>query len=244
MRIAQRIADRNRDPRGSRPVTMAFLGDSVTHGCFEIYQSGPREIEAEYRPSRAYHQLLKEMIESVFPACPVSVINAGVGGDSAKGGLKRLERDVISFQPDLAVVCFGLNDACGGKEKIGEYTQAMKGIFDLLRRADIEAVCLTPNMMGTRLLEEDTNPLIREVISSIIRRQNDGTMEMYMDALRGLCRKENVPLCDCYARWKKLSALGADVTRLLANHVNHPNEAMHGLFARALFDMIFGLVET
>ena len=66
-------------------------------------------------------------------------------------------------------------------------------------------------------------------------------MDLYMDALKALCLEENVPLCDCYAQWKKLSALGADTTRLLANHVNHPNKNMHALFARALFDMIFGL---
>ena len=241
MRIAQRIARKSKDPRGSRPVTMVFLGDSVTHGCFEIYPSGPSGIDTEYRPSRAYHHLLKRMIEGVFPSCPINVIDAGVGGDNAKGGLMRLERDVISFCPDLAVVCFGLNDVCGGKEKLAEYIDAMRQIFLLLRKADIETICLTPNMIGTRLLEEDTNPIIREVILSIIRYQNDGTMDMYMRALSELCKEEGVPLCDCYGRWKKLYSLGADVTRLLANHVNHPNEEMHGLFAQALFDMIFDL---
>ncbi len=240
MKIAQRIADKCRDPWGHRPVTLAFLGDSVTHGCFEIYRSGENAIDTEYRPSRAYHHQLKQMIEDVFPACPINIIDAGISGDSAPGGLKRLQRDVISFQPDLAVVCFGLNDACGGKEKLGTYLDAMRAIFVSLRDADVETICLSPNMMGTRLLAEE-DPFLRSVISPIVARQNDGTMDLYMDALKKLCETENVPLCDCYTQWKKLSALGADTTRLLSNHVNHPNESMHGLFARALFDMIFDL---
>lgn len=240
MRIAQRIADKCRDPRGHRPVTLAFLGDSVTHGCFEIYRSGENAIDTEYRPSLAYHHQLKQMIEEVFPACPINVIAAGVSGDNAPGGLKRLERDVLSFQPDLTVVCFGLNDASGGPEKLGTYLDAMRSIFVSLQSADIETICLTPNMIASRLLAED-DPFLQSVIAPIVARQNDGTMDLYMDALKVLCQKENVPLCDCYAQWKKLSTLGADTTRLLANHVNHPNKNMHALFARALFDMIFGL---
>ena len=241
MRTAQRIAEKSKDSHGSRPVTMVFLGDSVTHGCFEIYQSGPNEIDTEYRPSRAYHHLLKGMIEDVFPSCPVNVIDAGISGDSAQGGLARLERDVISFRPDLAVVCFGLNDVCGGPEKLGDYIDSMRRIFQALRREDIETISQSPNMIGTRLLEEETNPFLREVIASVIRFQNDGTMDLYMNALSELCREEGVPLCDCYSQWKKLHNYGADTTRLLVNHVNHPNESMHALFARALFNMIFEL---
>ena len=239
MRIAQRIADKSVRQFENRPVTIVFLGDSVTHGCFELYQSGPQSIETEYRASKAYHHLLKLMIENVFPACPVNIIDAGVGGDNARGGLQRLERDVISFRPDLAVICFGLNDVCGGPEKLVDYIGTMKSIFGKLRQEDIELICLTPNMIGTRLLEEDTSPLIRGILESIIKYQNNGTMDMYMSALKDLCLEENVPLCDCYSKWKKLYSYGADVTRLLANHVNHPNEEMHWLFAGALFETIF-----
>ena len=45
----------------------------------------------------------------------------------------------------------------------------------------------------------------------------------------------------CYEKWKKINAMGADVTHLLANKVNHPNEKMHWIFAWSLFEMILGL---
>lgn len=241
MRIAQRIAEKSVKQFENRSVTMVFLGDSVTHGCFELYQNGPESIETEYRTAKAYHHLLKQMIEIVFPACPVNIIDSGVGGDNAGGGLKRLERDVISFRPDLAVICFGLNDVCGGPEKLEEYIGNMRSIFMRLKEEDIELICMSPNMIGTRLLEEDSNPFIRGILESIIKYQNNGTMDMYMTALAELCRQENVPFCDCYSLWKKLYSCGADVTRLLANHVNHPNEQMHWLFAGELFKTIFDM---
>ena len=47
-----------------------------------------------------------------------------------------------------------------------------------------------------------------------------------------------VPVCDCYAEWKKLSET-EDMTMLLCNRINHPTKEMHELFARKLFEMIF-----
>lgn len=38
------------------------------------------------------------------------VINAGVGGNNTYDGLQRFEADVLSKKPDVAFVCFGMND--------------------------------------------------------------------------------------------------------------------------------------
>ena len=48
----------------------------------------------------------------------------------------------------------------------------------------------------------------------------------------------NIPVCDCYAKWKEL-AKTQDTTMLLANRINHPTKEMHELFAQSLFEMIF-----
>ena len=38
------------------------------------------------------------------------VINAGVGGDTTVNGMNRFESDVLSRKPDVALICFGMND--------------------------------------------------------------------------------------------------------------------------------------
>ena len=58
---------------------------------------------------------------------------------------------------------------------------------------------------------------------------------------REVCARNQVPVCDCYAKWKKLEENGADVTRLLANRVNHPAENLHWLCAVSRFEMILGM---
>ena len=63
-----------------------------------------------------------------------------------------------------------------------------------------------------------------------------GDMDLYMDAARALCAERNIPVCDCYAKWKKMAENGIDVTELLANKINHPTREMNWLFAVSLLE--------
>ncbi len=38
------------------------------------------------------------------------VINSGVGGDSTYQGIARFQADVLDYEPDIALICFGMND--------------------------------------------------------------------------------------------------------------------------------------
>ena len=40
MKIIEKLRARQEDIYAAKPITIAFLGDSVTQGCFEIYESG------------------------------------------------------------------------------------------------------------------------------------------------------------------------------------------------------------
>ena len=109
MEIMKKIAARARDVYGQPVPAIAFLGDSVTQGCFEVFlREGKSQtiFEQEY----AYSTYVSEILRTLFPNVPVCVINAGISGDNAASGEVRLERDVLRFRPDLTVVCFGLND--------------------------------------------------------------------------------------------------------------------------------------
>ena len=71
------------------------------------------------------------------------------------------------------------------------------------------------------------------------RLQNDGVFEAHMEAAHNVCKKYDVPICDCYAIWKKLSESGVDTTELLANKINHPTREMNWLFAAELVRTMF-----
>lgn len=238
MRIRERIRECVREFGQHRPIVIGFLGDSVTQGCFELYRTGEDSIETEFRSGQAYHSKLKGLLEAVFPSVSFNTVNAGISGDNAQNGRQRLRRDILPFSPDLVVVCYGLNDANAGLDRLKDYEEALEGIFKELRGDGIDTIFLTPNMMATRVVAEETDPLLRSIPEGPVEHQLNGDMDAYMERAREVCARNQVPVCDCYAKWKCLEACGADVTRLLANRVNHPSEQMHWLFAAALFDMI------
>lgn len=238
MRLLQKIKEKTRDPSAEAPVKLAFLGDSVTHGCFEIVQKADGSFDCAYDYKAVYHSRLKSKLETVFPNCPVCVINAGVSGENAVQGAQRVQRDVIDAKPDLAVVCFGLNDAGAGEAGLDRYGGALTSIFRRLRAAGIDAVCLTPNMMCSACSPELKEEWIRDAAKNCAEVQNSGMMDRYVQCAREAARREGAALCDCYADWKRLQSLGADVTGLLANRINHPARGMHELFAERLFQTI------
>lgn len=238
MRIRKYLAEKNSDIMRNGPVKIAFLGDSVTQGCFETIIAHDGSFSGINDYDAVYHNQLRKMLNTVFPDTPINIINAGIGGNSAVQGLERVERDVLAYSPDFAVVCFGLNDNIGGLKKLSIYEEALREIFRKLKAKDIETVFMTPNMMNTYVSTQIDHKILTDFAGDTAYSQMNGVMDSYIEGARKICTEEGIAVCDCYERWKKLFVSGVDITRLLANHINHPSREMHKLFARALFDAI------
>ena len=236
-RFLEKLRARNADLNAD-PVRIAFLGDSVTQGCFEIYRTGEAGIETVFEPENAYSACLRKIFAAVCPRVPVAILNCGISGDNAPHGLQRLEKDVLTANPDLVVVCFGLNDSGAGPDGLERYAAALRGILARLRKEGIDAVLLTPNMMCRRVDCRITDELERRIAAGIVPVQNDGVLDAYMDAARAAAAAEGARLCDCYALWKAMDAAGMDTTAMLSNHINHPSRELHWMFAWKLFETI------
>ncbi len=241
MKIAQKLGSRNGDARAHRPVVIACLGDSVTHGCFEVFINRFGNIDTEYRPEKAYAARLQRKLRALAPTCAANVLDCGISGDNARGGLERLKRDVLSRDPDLVVVNFGLNDSMfeNVDSGVAMYERSMRGIFTEILSSGAEAVLLTPNRMCAYVSHKVMDPQWRDIAAAAAHVQNDGILDRYVDAARGLARELGVPVADAYERWNRLERAGVDTTALLANAINHPKEEMHDLFADVILDAIF-----
>lgn len=238
MKIMKQIQEKAKDNINHGPVTIAFLGDSVTQGCFEVYKKYEGSIETVFDREHAYHNYLNRIFSILYPSVPISIVNAGISGDKAPHGLERLERDILRFSPDLVVVCFGLNDSTEGISGLDRYKKALKSIFKELQIRNIDSIFMTPNMMNTYVSNSITDTDIKRIAkaSSII--QNENILDTYIEEAIALCEEYNVTVCDCYSKWKKLNENGVDITELLANKINHPTKEMNWLFAVSLFETI------
>ncbi len=240
MKIIEKIAVRREDNWNYAPATIAFLGDSVTQGCFEVYRKNEDHIETVFDQENGYHHHLARMLATLYPNVPINIINAGVSGGSAPHGLERLERDVLSHKPDLTVVCFALNDCGGGPEKLDTYLQALEETFTRLRESGSEIIFMTPNMMCTYVCYGITDEYILGAAQRCSKIQNEGGLDLYINSAKELCAKMGITVCDCYAKWQNMYRNGVDVTQLLANQINHPTREMNRLFAVSLLETMMG----
>lgn len=67
------------------------LGDSLTHG-------------------GRYHDYISLFYVTRYPRKKVSLFNCGINGDRTEDALRRLDGDVLSHNPGVVSVLFGMND--------------------------------------------------------------------------------------------------------------------------------------
>lgn len=225
MKLTEKI---NMDYNGlveNGPITITAFGDSITHGALAT---------DEFNYETVYWNLLRQKILSVRNYVPINVINAGIGGITAKRSLGRIESQVLCHHPDLVIVCFGLNDVNGSLE---EYLSSLKTIFMRCKENGAEVIFMTPNMLNTYVAEDTEEPL-RNYACVTAKMQNEGKMDLYIESAVRTAIDCGIKVCDCYSKWKELSKT-EDITMLLTNRINHPKAQMHHLFADMLFDTIF-----
>ncbi|MBQ2757593.1 MAG: SGNH/GDSL hydrolase family protein [Clostridia bacterium] len=225
MKVKEKLYYDRKALEAEGPINIVVLGDSVSHG--SIVDSNDYET--------VYWNLLRQKLNALHNYMPVNMICASIGGTTAKDAVKRLDKQVLKHEPDLVIVCFGLNDVNG---TLDDYVGALRTIFSRCLCAGCEVILLTPNMLNT-YVAEDTPKQWWDYAHKTAEMQNGGKMDAFMDAARALATELGVPVCDCYAAWKEL-AKTEDTTMMLANRINHPTPEMHRLFADRLFDLIIG----
>ncbi len=228
MKIIDKFVAKQNNYLSERTPTIAFFGDSVTHGCFEIYMKNGK-LETVVDTKSAYHEKVRKIFNVLYPDVPINIINAGISGDTADNARDRLQRDVISYNPDLTIVCFGLNDAMKGFDGIELYKEALSDIFTRIKKADSDVIFMTPNLVTDTAEIPFGDEMLDDAVASVI--DNRKWFSEYIDAARVIASENNVPICDCNKIWIKLSECGVNINNLLSNRINHPTREMHMLFA-------------
>lgn len=96
----------DRRARAGEPLTVAFLGGSLTWGA---NASDPQRT--------SYRGLMGVYLQQRYPACPFTFRDAAIGGTGSQLGLFRLDRDVLSCRPALVFLDFTANDNLTGDDR-------------------------------------------------------------------------------------------------------------------------------
>jgi lysophospholipase L1-like esterase len=191
-----------------QPVRVVCFGDSVT-GVY--YHTGSR---------RAYTDMLGIALRKSVDNAQVEMINAGISGHTTVNALTRIDKDVLSHEPDLVTVMFGLNDMV--RVPLDDYRANLKTIVAKCREIGAEVVLATPNNVVTSS-GRPTEKLIT-----------------YCEVVREVGRELSVPVCDCYREMDGLRARNEFAWRLLMSDAIHPNMDGHKVMAELLAHTISG----
>lgn len=121
-----RMADVFQKAQNGEDITVAYIGGSITEG----YNAGTTEF---------YAKTCTDLLQGYFPDITVTGVNAGISGTPSLLGNLRLERDVLSADPDIVFVEFAVND---GQE--ADYKNAYENLVRTLltQEKDIAVVLL------------------------------------------------------------------------------------------------------
>ena len=240
-KLLEKLKNRNDAAKEHEGACVVFLGDSVTHGCFEVFFDGEK-YHPVFDEEHSYTAIFRRMVKTLYPVAQLNVVNSGISGDTAPKGLKRLERDVIAHQPDLVVVCFGLNDCNAGPDGIETYKTALSEIVQRIKAAGSDVIVMTPSATTDSVLYTLRTDRERADAQRLAAYTVDGTVDRYMDAARAVAAECGIALVDCYALWQKFAAAGVTINDILSNKINHPIRELHLVFAYELLREVFSRV--
>ena len=97
MKIVDKIIKKQNDNKNNPGVTIAFLGDSVTQGCFEVYKKG-EGIETVFDKNCAYHKYFAQIFEVICPNVPFNINGLSQIFDK----LNAIDSEIIFMTPNMA----------------------------------------------------------------------------------------------------------------------------------------------
>lgn len=134
------------------------LADSraaVASGRLTVLAMGSSSIEGAgaSRPELGFVPLLEAGLERRLPGVEVTVINKGIGGETARDTRLRLEREIAAGQPDLVIWQLGTNDILRDRSMDDVFADFRTG-ETVLAAAGVDVLLIDPQ----RLPEATTNP--------------------------------------------------------------------------------------
>ncbi|MBP8130231.1 MAG: SGNH/GDSL hydrolase family protein [Candidatus Hydrogenedentes bacterium] len=195
--------------RNGGPFKIVAYGDSITAG------GDATSLHLQFQERWA--QYLRER----FARARITVENGATGGDSTVQGLARLREKVLDRAPDLVLIGFGMNDHNINGPTPEQFAENLKTIISLVREHTGAEVVLFSAF--------PPNPDWKF---------GSHRMELYAEATRLAAGQAGCAYADVWGVWQKVLAR-KDLSSLLGNNINHPNDFGHWLYFQALKSLEF-----
>ena len=191
-----------RDIESGADATIVCFGDSITAG---------------YAVRRGFPSFLLESLRQRFPDSKIEMINSGISGDTSQDGLSRLDWAVLSYEPDLVTINFGIND-CVLVLSLEEFEMNLVEMVRRIRAGPDPEILL----LSSQPLESP--PYDQRVLD-------------YYQTVERVAKEMNVGFVDVYGAWMKRVRAGTPLSSLILPGLDHPNEAGYRIIAEELMSL-------
>jgi lysophospholipase L1-like esterase len=206
--------------------TIVALGDSITQAV---------HVQPEHRwPSLLENKLSDSLCR------PVKVVNAGIGGNTSREGLARMEQDVLAYEPDIVLVEFGGNDAAPNGERHVPLEEFVENLAEISRRVqaiNAKVILLTiPFCIDEWIRAAQTQYYLE-------RGGSDAVAEVYRQATRDFAASHALPLTDTDIATRTAGSQG-DGSNYYLRDGEHLTEEGNRIFFECVFEGLKNCLET
>ena len=162
----------------------------------------------------AYPHVLHYKLKQMFPYAVINVIVTAIGGENSVEGEKRFAKDVLTHNPSLLTIDYGLNDRGLG---LAAAEKAWRSMIEMALHQKVKVILMTPSLDMSWF---EKNESWRE-------------LEKHACQIRRLSEEYHIGLGDSFQAFERYIQTGGDLQDLLS-HVNHPSALGHELITREI----------
>lgn len=164
-----------------QPVTIVAYGDSITWGYDRDATRGKI-----YQVKNPYPKVLEKELRNKYGYNRVKVINKGHPGWTSIQAIENIEKEVLSYHPDLVIYMIGINDARGHKKyspnalpvPVEQYKENNRKLLNRLKEKGIDVAIITPTTITNK------------------KNHANKTQAHYTFAIKSLAKEEHVLFVD------------------------------------------------
>lgn len=174
-------------PRFKKGERVVFVGNSITHGGH-------------------YHSFIWLYYMTRFPNKPITIMNAGIGGESVWDIKDRLDYDVFDRKPTYVMLTFGMNDTGYDiymKENVKELSE-QRIAKSLESYREVESRLLAKNKITKVLIGSSPYDETSKFNDFILRNKNSSMLRI-IDAQRASAKKNDWGFVDFNRPMREIS---------------------------------------
>lgn len=177
-----------------------------------------------------FSTLVGQKLAQLYDYDEINVTNRATGGWTAADGVKNISR-VLSDNPDLVILAFGMNDGGGQKTDAAKnqfYVNYVKMIEDIRKLyPNCEFLLVTSILPNPDALDQEGNPTL-------------SNHEDFLGVAKQICEEydnERMDLCDIMSIHKKI--LQRKQFMDMGDNYNHPSDFVARLYAQAIVAKLY-----